>query len=84
MAELRKTGGKVEDSPRLPEKEDETARLLSESKLGAAQPGDPAGASDEEALSESKLGAKDDGGRKGQGGMRDPAKTSDPTRMKPS
>ena len=58
--------------------------MLADSKLGVANPGELAGESEEQALSDSKLGAKDDGGLKGQGGMRDPEKASDPDRMKPS
>jgi hypothetical protein len=79
------TGGKGGDRPGLPKTDtDDNAKLLSDSKLGASQKEDVTGASEEEALSRSKLGAADDGGRKGQGGMRDPAKTSDPKKLKPS
>jgi hypothetical protein len=35
-------------------------------------------------LSDSRLGDEDAGGLAGQGGMRDPAKTSDPDPLKPS
>ncbi len=84
MAQAQETGGKGHASGPLPKHEDEDQRVLSESKLGVGKPDDPAGQSDEQALSNSKLGSRDDGGRKGQGGMRDPSKTSDPERMKPS
>lgn len=73
-----------EDRAHLPAEEPESDKLLSESKLGAEQKEDVTGASEEEALSKSKLGGDADGGRKGQGGMRDPAKTSDPDKLKPS
>jgi hypothetical protein len=84
MSRPQETGGKGEVRPHLPKDEDDPGRVLSESKLGVAQPDDPAGQSDEQALSKSKLGSADDGGRRGQGGMRDPAKTSGPARTKPS
>jgi hypothetical protein len=70
MTEPRERGGKVEDSPRLPKTEDDTARVLSESKLGVANPDDPAGESDDEALSQSKLGGGGGAKRKGRGGRR--------------
>ena len=84
MAQTQGTGGKGEDHPRLPKSEDDDERVLSDSKLGAAQKDDVTGESEEDALSRSKLGGADDGGRKGQGGMRDPAKTSDRGTLKPS
>jgi len=84
MAQIQETGGRGEEHPRLPKSEDDDERVLADSKLGAPQEEDVTGASEEDALSRSKLGARDDGGRKGQGGMRDPAKTSDPEKLKPS
>ena len=83
MAEPREAEGKGrERTGRSPDQE-QNSRVLSDSKLGAAQEGDPAGKSEEQALSDSKLGSDDDGGLKGQGGMRDPAKTSDAGKLKP-
>ena len=85
MVQPGEAGGGRDDTTRLPKREDdENQRILSDSKLGKAEPGDLAGASESQALSQSKLGSSDDGGRKGQGGMRDPAKTSDADRLKPS
>jgi hypothetical protein len=84
MAQTQQTGGKGDDRARLPKSEDDDERVLADSKLGAAQEEDVTGESEEDALARSKLGAADDGGLNGQGGMRDPSKTSDPKRMKPS
>ena len=73
------------DKATLPKDDKDEENVLSRSKLGAHDhDGGVQGAADRQALSNSKLGDADDGGRKGQGGMRDPDKTSDPGKLKPS
>ena len=84
MTQPRELEGKGENRARLPDDETDEDHLLADSKLGSSHHDDVNGASEEDALSRSKLGSSDDGGRKGQGGMRDPAKTSDRDRLKPS
>jgi hypothetical protein len=72
------------DRTRLPKDDKDEENVLSRSKLGEEDAEGIKGADDDHALSRSKLGHSDDGGRKGQGGMRDPDRTSDPGKLKPS